>query len=115
MMAIATVKHIARQANKHDINFRGLTVVFDSWYFAVALCQVIRFYQMHFITQNTSNRYFRLPDAAGKPGTQIQARELIDSNRIGQMKRCDRLQVRYSKHGLLKPAPIRVSVCDRGV
>ena len=29
MMAIATVKHIARQANKHDINVRGLTVVFD--------------------------------------------------------------------------------------
>ena len=101
MMAIATVKHIARQANKHDINVRGLTVVFDSWYFAVALCQVIRFYQMHFITHSTSNRYFRLPDAAGKPGTRIQARELIDSNRIGQMKRCDHLRVRYANMGRL--------------
>ena len=56
---------------------------------------------MHFITHSTSNRYFRLPDAAGKPGTRIQARELIDSNRIGQMKRCNRLQVRYANMGRL--------------
>jgi hypothetical protein len=52
------------------------TVVFDSWHFAVALCQVIRFYQMHFITQSTSNR-------------------------IGQTKRRNRLQVRYANMGCL--------------
>ena len=64
-MAIATVKHFARQARKAELSIAGMVVVFDSWYFAVELCKTIDQNRMIWITQSKSNRKFFLADEKG--------------------------------------------------
>jgi hypothetical protein len=84
-MAIATVKHFARQAKKAKLSIAGMVVVFDSWYFAVELCRTIDRNRMIWITQSKSNRIFFLPDEKGNPTIKKRASDFI-AHPTGKMK-----------------------------
>ena len=98
-MAIASVKHFARQAHKAKFSIAGMVVVFDSWYFAVELCKEISIHQMIWITQSKSNRIFFLPDEKGNPAIKKSAEDFM-SYPTGQMKSLNRKSVRYHNIGL---------------
>ena len=97
-MAIASVKHFARQAHKTKFSISGMVVVFDSWYFAVELCKEINIHQMIWVTQSKSNRIFFLPDEKGKPSIKKRAEDFM-SYPTGQMKPLHRKSVRYQNIG----------------
>jgi hypothetical protein len=97
-MAIATVKHFARQAKKANLSIAGMVVIFDSWYFAIDLCRTIDRHQMIWITQSKSNRNFFLADDKGNPTIKKKASELISSAE-GKMKPLHRKQVWYHNIG----------------
>jgi len=97
-MAIATVKHFARQAKKAKFSIAGMVVVFDSWYFAVELCKAIDRCQMMWITQSKSNRNFFLADEKGNPTIKMKASEFISSAE-GKMKPLHRKRVWYHNIG----------------
>ena len=97
-MAIATVKHFARQAKKANLSIAGMVVVFDSWYFAIDLCRTIDRHQMIWITQSKSNRNFFLADAKGNPTRKMKASELI-SSAAGKLKPLRRKGVWYRNIG----------------
>lgn len=97
-MAIASVKHFARQAKRAKFSISGMVVVFDSWYFAVELCKEINIHQMIWITQSKSNRIFFLPDEKGNPTIKKRAEDFM-SYPTGQMKPLHRKSVRYQNIG----------------
>jgi hypothetical protein len=97
-MAIATVKHFARQAKKAKLSIAGMVVVFDSWYFAVELCRAIDANRMIWITQSKSNRIFFLPDEKGNPTIKKRASDFI-AYPIGKMKPLHRKRVWYHNIG----------------
>jgi hypothetical protein len=97
-MAIASVKHFARQSKKANFSISGMVVVFDTWYFAVELCKEISVNQMIWITQSKSNRKFYLADDKGNPAIKKRASDFM-SFPIGQMKPFYRKSVRYHNIG----------------
>lgn len=97
-MAIASVKHFARQAKRAKFSISGMVVVFDSWYFAVELCKEINIHQMIWITQSKSNRIFFLPDEKGNPSIKKRAEDFM-SYPTGQMKPLHRKNIRYQNIG----------------
>lgn len=97
-MAIASVKHFARQAKKANFSISSMVVVFDSWYFAVELCKTVDSYQMIWITQSKSNRIFFLPDEKGNPAIKKRASDFMSYPTV-QMKALHRKKVRYHNIG----------------
>lgn len=97
-MAIATVKHFARQSKDAKLSIAGMVVVFDSWYFAVQLCKTIGENQMIWITQSKFNRIFFLPDEKGKPSIKKQASDFLTFP-MGKMKWFPRKGVKYHNIG----------------
>ena len=97
-MAIATIKHFARQAKKTKLSIAGMVVVFDSWYFAVELCKAISNHQMIWICQSKSNRIFFLPDDKGNPAIKKHASDFF-LYPTGKMKTLHRKIVRYHNIG----------------
>jgi len=97
-MAIATVKHFARQAKQSELSIAGMTVFFDSWYFAVQLCKTISENQMIWVTQSKSNRIFFLPDEKGNPTIKKRASDFMEFP-IGKMKSHRRKEVWYHNVG----------------
>jgi Transposase DDE domain len=97
-MAIASVKHFARQAKKTKFSISGMVVVFDTWYFAVELCKEISINRMIWITQSKSNRKFYLADDKGNPAIKKRASDFM-SFPIGQMKPLYRKSVKYHNIG----------------
>jgi hypothetical protein len=97
-MAIASVKHFARQAEKTKFSIAGMVVVFDTWYFAVELCKEINAHRMIWITQSKSNRIFYLADEKGNSSIKKRASDFI-SFPIGDMKPLHRKSVWYHNIG----------------
>lgn len=97
-MAIATVKHFARQSKKAKLSIAGMVVVFDSWYFAVELCKTIDQNRMIWITQSKSNRTFFLPDEKGNPTIKKRASDFT-AFPTGKMKPLHRREVWYHNVG----------------
>jgi hypothetical protein len=97
-MAIASVKHFARQAHKANFSIAGMVVVFDTWYFAVELCKEISIHRMIWITQSKPNRIFYFADEKGNPSIKKRASDFI-SFPIGQMKPLHRKNVWYHNMG----------------
>lgn len=97
-MAIATVKHFARQAKKTNLSISGMVVLFDSWYFAVELCKTIDQNRMIWITQSKSNRIFFLPDEKGDPTIKKRASDFT-AFPAGKMKSLHRKGVWYHNVG----------------
>ena len=97
-MAIATVKHFARQAKKAKLSIAGMVVLFDSWYFAVELCKTIDQSRMIWITQSKSNRIFFLPDEKGNPTIKKRASDFT-AFPTGRMKSLHRKGVWYHNVG----------------
>lgn len=97
-MAIASVKHFARQAHKAKFSISGMVVIFDTWYFAVELCKEISINQMIWITQSKPNRKYYLADEKGNPSIKKRASDFI-SFPIGQMKAHRRKSVWYHNIG----------------
>ena len=97
-MAIATVKHFARQSKKANLSIAGMVVLFDSWYFAVELCKTIDQNRMIWITQSKSNRIFFLPDEKGNPSIKKKASDFT-AFPTEQMKPLYRKQVWYHNIG----------------
>lgn len=98
-MAIATVKHLARQARKANLSIAGMAVVFDSWYFAVELCKTIDRHGMVWVTQSKSNRIFFVPDEKGNPTIKKRASDFL-SFPVGKMKWLHEKHVKYHNIGL---------------
>lgn len=97
-MAIASVKHFARQAHKANFSISGMVVVFDTWYFAVELCKEISIHRMIWITQSKSNRKYYLADGKGNPSIKKKASDFI-SFPTGDMKPLHRKRVWYHNIG----------------
>jgi len=97
-MAIATVKHFARQAKKAKLSIAGMVVLFDSWYFAVELCKTIDQNRMIWVTQSKSNRIFFLPDEKGNPTIKKRASDFT-AFPTGKMKSLHRKGVWYHNIG----------------
>jgi len=97
-MAIATVKHFARQAKQTHLSIAGMVVVFDSWYFAVQLCKTISENRMIWITQSKSNRVFFLPDEKGNPSVKKRASDFLTFPE-GKMKWFHRKGIKYHNIG----------------
>ena len=96
-MAIATVKHFARQAMKSNLNIAGMIVAFDSWYFATELFRIIAMHRMIWITQSKSNRIFFLADQKGNPTIKMRASDFIAQSK--PMKLLNRKRVWYRNVG----------------